>query len=591
MAGFFDGNNYYNYRNLGSFLGKCLQKKYFGYNIYGHYSGKSDFLFLLDELMKYDYNFDIIDTNGRILEIRVKIGNNRFKQRYINFRDSYAIMQSSLKIITNSFSNIINYPKIEYNFDNQDKKIFTCLEHKKLNCFECYNKYDTIGLYESIKYFESIINNLGGNLKLTSGATSLNLFRNKYLHKFIPNINYEIISGYDINHKPIFINPEKIIRNYYIGGRSEIFKRECEYEFYYDVNSLYPFVMQKYDYPVSNPIFVLSDNLNFNKDKGFAFVKIKYYPRRKINQIIPFLPIRLKTKYSNKLIYPVGEWEGLYDLDILRKAKELGYNIIVKYAFIFNYDRIFEDYINDLYQYRLKNDALKIAVKYLLNAFYGKFAQKRLVKSIIKLSNSNFTLKNEKDLEKLIPYNDEFGLYKIEQEVNSKHIIPSISSRVTSMAQLELYKLIEKCNHDITYCDTDAIITPEKLKTGKGLGEVKLEFEIDKGIFLLPKTYYIKGFNAKTNTNEEKIVMKGFTNNNFTYQDFYDALYNNDYKRFDYKQERLWGFKESMKRKNKFLTFAEKVKGIKSIYDKRIILDDNIHTVPLTINNQLIINR
>lgn len=582
MLGFYNGVDYFKFDNFDIFLGESLKKKYYGYNIYAHYGGKFDFLFLLDKLLEYNYDFNIIDTNGRILQITVKFGNS-FRGRKINFRDSYALMPKDLKTITSSFSDKIKYPKIPYDFNDSSKKFFTCLKHKKENCLECYMMYDVIGLYESIRYFEDIINNLGSNIKLTIASTSLHLFRSKYLHQFIPSINYEVISGYDINKEPIFINPEKIIRQYYVGGRSEIIKRYCEYEFYYDVNSLYPAMMRNNDFPVSNPLYVLGSSLNFDKDKGFAYAEIKYYPKNK--NVIPFLPFRIRFKNSNKLIYPTGIWEGLYDLDNLRKAKKLGYEINIKYAFIFNYEPIFKEFVDDLYSYRLKSDALNIIMKFLLNSGYGKFAQKRLIKSVLRLTN------NKVNLEDLIPYNDEFGLYKKEQEINANHIIPSISSRVTQLAQKELFELIEKCDYNVTYCDTDSIITPEKLSTSNKLGDIKLEYEVDKAIFLLPKTYYLSGFNVKKNEHEEVLKMKGFINNNFSYNDFEEALRNNDYSMFNYKLDKLWGFKESMNRRKKFLTFEEKKNSIKSHYDKRLIDEDNIHTIPLEINGNLIINK
>jgi len=85
--------------------------------------------------------------------------------------------------------------------------------------------------------------------------------------------------------------------------------------------------------------------------------------------------------------------------------------------------------------------------------------------------------------------------------------------------------------------------------------------------------------------------MKGFSKGieDITYNDFYNALFNNDFNKFNIKFNDLWGFKESLRRKKTFLTYNEKSKSIQSVYDKRILLDDNINTKPLTIENQIII--
>lgn len=602
MIGFYNGVKYKSWKNFDSndeifdwFLGEVLKKKYYGYNHYSHFGGKFDMIYMLDTLKKYDYQFDIIDVNGRILEIEVfKNDDSRLKGKTFHFCDSFALMPKSLKDITHSFN--VPHLKLSHEFDlkdgNKEESNFTCLDHGLENCFECYTKYDVMGLYESIKIFEEIINKHNGELKLTIASTALDIFKNGYL-KSILNSLHDLEIGKNINDEKIILNVEELIRNYYFGGRVEIFKRYCEYEFYYDVNSLYPYTMLS-PMPISEPIFCLPENINVKKDMGFVNCDIEFWNENKI----PLIPYKLKLKYSKKLIYPLGKWKAWLDLDMYRKALEVGYKLKINHGIIFNVEPIFKNYIEDFYKLRFMNDAMSLIAKLLMNSLYGKFAQKRDRKQIIKFlgcEDLNYCKnkcghKNDDGECLLTVYNLEENLYQVETISKSKHIIPSISAHITTLSQLKLYDFIEKCNGDITYCDTDSIITSKKLPTSKNLGELKMEYEIEKGVFLLPKTYYFKGFDLKKQENVEKITMKGFVKNVFTFDDFYNAIINNDLSKFNYKIKKLWGFKESMKRNNKFCTYADKINSLKTGYDKRFICEDRINTKPLVISDGILVN-
>ena len=83
--GFYNGEEYkvkkteecYDKTNSGIFqwfLSETLKPKYYGYYHYAHFGGKFDFLYLLEYLKEYNYDFDIIDVNGRILSVKVNFG-------------------------------------------------------------------------------------------------------------------------------------------------------------------------------------------------------------------------------------------------------------------------------------------------------------------------------------------------------------------------------------------------------------------------------------------------------------------------------------------------------------------------------------
>ena len=67
---------------------------------------------------------------------------------------------------------------------------------------------------------------------------------------------------------------------------------------------------------------------------------------------------------------------------------------------------------------------------------------------------------------------------------------------MTAYARTHLYNLFEDVhtkNGVVYYCDTDSVFCNVELETQNGLGGLKLERQIDKGIFIAPKLYKIDG--------------------------------------------------------------------------------------------------
>lgn len=585
LIGFFNGKRYFEFDNMDAFLGEALKSKYFNHSIYAHNGGRFDFKFLLETLHKYDYDFDILDVNGNILNIRVpfqyyKTKKGKLLSKYsINFTDSFMLLKDSLHKITHSFQ--VPHRKKEVNFFKKDEPNYIDkFDNWKL--FKEYLRYDAIGLYEAIRHFEEIIHRYDGNIKLTIASTAMSIFKNRFLNTVVFPVNKNIKIGSYLG-KDVIINIEDEIRKNYVGGRTEIFKRYGEYLYYYDVNSLYPFVMYDNPFPISNPIFVLGNQVTKN-DIGFFQCKISY-PECKHG--IPLLPKKIFNGKFNKLIYPVGEWSGLYDSKMIEYARKEGYDIEIEYGFIFDYEYIFRDFITEFYDLRKENDSYNLIFKYMLNSLYGKWAQKRENTQIVKMTNTDLFSKYKE----VKSYIDELDLFEVTSEIDSAHIIPSISNRVTQLSQLELYKWFKKADFDIYNCDTDSLVTSKKLPHSKRLGDIKLEYEIDRGIFLFPKFYCFEGYDLKNKEHTTVKTMKGYNKGRdaITYNDFNKALFKKDYSAFDLEYTDLWGFKESLRRRKNFLNYGLKTKSIKSDYNKRVVLSNNISTEPIEICNEIIV--
>lgn len=79
--------------------------------------------------------------------------------------------------------------------------------------------------------------------KITCSSLALTIFRVKY---------------YDAENNPIDIpnqNADRFIHCGYYGGHTDLYKRYGKKLYYYDVNSLYPFIIKEYSIPGGQPMW------------------------------------------------------------------------------------------------------------------------------------------------------------------------------------------------------------------------------------------------------------------------------------------------------------------------------------------------
>lgn len=145
--------------------------------------------------------------------------------------------------------------------------------------------------------------------------------------------------------------------------------------FAYDVNSLFPFVMKNFMFPIRTPTYFEGNILKMVPNAfGFFFCKITA-PKELIH---PILQTHVKPKggASLRTIAPLGTWEGMYFSEELINAIKYGYSFEVLWGYTFERGFIFKDYIDSLYNIRLqypKSDPMNLVAKLLLNSLYGRF--------------------------------------------------------------------------------------------------------------------------------------------------------------------------------------------------------------------------
>ena len=129
---------------------------------------------------------------------------------------------------------------------------------------------------------------------------------------------------------------EKDIREAYTGGRVDVFRSHNSVTphpsdnniklYYYDVNSLYPFIMSTLDMPTGKPIAFNGNILRYEPDaKGFFYCEIDADDKL----ICPTLQRRIKTSEGIRTIAGLGSWEGWLISKEVEIAISYGYQIEV----------------------------------------------------------------------------------------------------------------------------------------------------------------------------------------------------------------------------------------------------------------------
>lgn len=375
--------------------------------------------------------------------------------------------------------------KTDYKLFNKD--LFN--HQKRFRLAREYNKRDCEISREFMIGFQKLLNELGGNLKVSIGSCAMDLFKRKYLEQ---DIQHEYVKTF---RDGTFL--KDFLSEAYHGGRTETFKRavlnheqnkEKTY-YYYDYNSLYPSVMLN-NYPLpSSCQLTMSEKGNLNISSIMNFEGCS-----KIEAICPYMEFPILPMVVNKkLCFCCGKIDGTFTHVELRKAIEQGYIItkIYKTACYTKTFKPFEKWVKELYSIRLKyanqNNAIyKEIMKLYLNNLYGKFFQR----NIMNMEFINLDDRNDNDLKQDGFTFDKaigFGYRETPKESNQAFIIPIFAVYTTAFARLKLWEKLVELNGIL--CDTDSILSEKKIETSNKLGDVKLEFECNQIEPVKPKEY------------------------------------------------------------------------------------------------------
>ena len=311
------------------------------------------------------------------------------------------------------------------------------------------------------------------------------------------------------------------MREGFYGGRTEVFTPYLAPNngeivgWHYDVNSLYPSVMIKEQFPVGYPDFesdprMISMNWEewLDNRRGLGFIKCDVYVPA---QDIPPLPCKM-----GKLAFVTGYITGTWTYIELEYAiKNCGAEILAFHEQI-HFKRtypVFHNFVKTFYHMkedgkRQGKESIAAFAKLCLNTAYGWTTLRRDDKTGFR--DISLLEKWEGD-ERFLYKNEEMGYFEILETVTAESIQVQVGAYVTSYARLVLLDALRVAasKGKVYYCDTDSIVCdtpfPPELVDPYTIGMWDLEGKLTSGIFLQPKVY-LESVNGK-----DKIKFKGVT--------------------------------------------------------------------------------
>jgi hypothetical protein len=354
----------------------------------------------------------------------------------------------------------------------------------------------------------------GIRIRTTIGSTAMAIYRTCFME----------------NKKQVTYNNPELLRAYY-GGRTEIFykgiiKGPIKVV---DINSSYPNVMQKYEFPDTS-------TLNKSSIKTHKFGVGKFTVRVDPSIHIPVLPYKSP---EGKLFFPVGEFTGYWTYQEIRYAEKFGTEIIIEHDGVGTNKgcRPFKSYMDYHYNMREKDkvkikeitniqnktpiDLINLNVaqmgstknKYFQNTLYGKFCQHKANGLLCRRPQTSKQLEfkmngMEFNHTRIGPFHE----YKQTEDTPAKTANYLWGIYTTSYARIELHKHIANVHDNggiVLYCDTDSVMysgdLPEgTLDLGPKLGQLEYETTndgrefFDMALFRQAKGYLICNYTGKT---------------------------------------------------------------------------------------------
>lgn len=525
--------------------------------VYAHNGGRYDWLFLHRWFME----------RGRLSELRPLRCDGRYisivyKEMFI-FRDSINFLQGSLSSLAKNFQvntmkglfpyDLMQDPCLMYSTICGEEEIRTILPKELFKVGDSYggagdisfrrpmNEEEYIQFFEeergwkydiqaeTIKYLIDDVKALTEVVvKFSSGFEALDYRMDLYDFDTIGQMaHYYFLRFYcDKDQYPVLSHAEtNYLRKGLYGGRTEVFVRHLDGGavpesdkkniYYYDVNSLYPYVMESQLLPGGDPVWYLPPDCDLYKrlkcdleyqpmveemseymkedlkeslncqcaDDVYGFLEVSILPPQSLKY--PVLPERRTVNGTQKNFFCLRNKTGVYYSEELKLAIRKGYFVmeVISYS---KWSRVahYQKFVKDLKVLKLraegrevdgtfnpsieKNRSLRQASKLMQNSSFGKTIQRCM-------NDRTEITDDPKQVWKMVKESDEFSLLplfttehgdvvevsvKYGEGVNKKSCA-SIGAAIMAEARIVLYKyfeMVEEVGGEILYCDTDSIV-------------------------------------------------------------------------------------------------------------------------------------
>lgn len=458
-----ENDNYKIYTSISSFLNSFKENS----KLYFH-NLKFDGSYIIVHLLKSGYKW----TSERLNNNEFKTSIDEYgvfysiefmrKSKRIKIYDSYKLLPFSLKKVAETFKLNTLKGEIDYTIYRPENIYEPTKEEIE------YIKNDCYIMREGLRFFEE--KNL---TRITIASNALTDFKSTLKHDFVaffPKLDIQL---------------DAKLRKYYKGG----FCYAVDYHAgniienvdVYDVNSLYPYVMYSYDYPMGNPRYFkgkyTGENLFLQHIRCEFSIKEGY---------LPTIQIKNSSRFAENVYLKSSEGEivDLYlpekDLELfLRHYNHFNLEYIDGYEFL-RYTNLFKTYVDKWKKVKENSTGgLRELAKLMLNSLYGKFAT-----NPVRINKMPYLVDGALKFEKLPPQ-------------KTSPIYTPISIFVTSYARYETITSAQIFYKEkrLLYCDTDSIHCikgdTHNLKIDdKKLGYWKLEKHFDKVKYLHQKCYF-----------------------------------------------------------------------------------------------------
>jgi hypothetical protein len=414
-----------------------------------------------------------IDDPPFILKFRKPEENGRYT--YLTLLSTTNFVKAPLEDIGKS----IGIPKLSVDFETtSDDELITY----------CKRDVDILATW-FLKYINWLKTNDLGKLCYSAPSQAMHAYRHRFMPRTLHLHNDEEIKAFE--------------RKAYYGGRCECFfigqtKETPLYQL--DVNSMYPYVMNTYGYPTK--LLKVREEIDVSElEKLLAHYCLVAQVRVTTDE--PCYPYRTRET----LLFPCGSFDTYLSTPELAYGCARGYIDRVYRVAIYSRAKVFEQYVDWFYTYRLKmkEEGRKLEdgfAKLMMNSLYGKFGQHDDAWTVKDMCSPHVFLQDEYfyyDEDRWIKIRALFGV--IEERTGFRepqNNAPAIAAHVTAYARMYLWHLITQAGIDnVYYCDTDSLIVNEagylQLQQYLGeieLGKLKLEKVHNNLVILGPKSYY-----------------------------------------------------------------------------------------------------
>ena len=441
-----------------------------------------------------DFDFTTSDTLRALTELRYKIkffavSGSIFTWEFSKDTKTIVLLDSTqfLRGSIAGLGKLINLPKMKMPLYQESDAVWYP-----------YCKRDVEVLKLAMEnYMQFVYDNHLGSFAITVASQAMHAFKHNFMtHNIYVHGNNEL---------------DEFERESYHGGRTEAFyigelKGGKIYDL--DVNSMYPYVMHSYRYPVKHLSSVPDPTVDDIKAtlKRFSLVSDVDLEVRE-----PVFPVN-----RSKLIFPIGRFRSTLTTPELEYALDHDYIKRVHRLEIYANAPIFVDYVDFFYALKQKYKKLDQPILYKVaklfqNSLYGKFGQRVGSSELIDTRSPL-----EYGIERILsPESNSIeyhviiagNVYRYQSREPSFDSFIAIASHVTAYARMYLWELISQAgiNH-VYYCDTDSLFVDE-------VGRVRLEKYMDDyelGKLKIEKEFeWLTIHGAKDYENDKDVKIKG----------------------------------------------------------------------------------